>query len=76
MQYNPNGYLGFVLKGGVEERDPDQSNTTVAAGYDQNPLMRKYELAYRYRSYGDFEANVSGRRVTVHAERERVLRRR
>jgi MtrB/PioB family decaheme-associated outer membrane protein len=59
VQYRPNGYLGFVLKGGIEERDPDKYDTTVAAGFGQNPLMRKYELAYRYRSYGDFLANVA-----------------
>lgn len=59
VQYRPNGYLGFVLKGGIEERDPDKYDTTVAAGFGQNPLMRKYELAYRYRNYGDFVANVA-----------------
>ena len=32
VQYRPNGYLGFVLKGGIEERDPDKYDTTVAAG--------------------------------------------
>jgi MtrB/PioB family decaheme-associated outer membrane protein len=58
-QYRPSGYLGFVVKGGIEERDPDKYDTTVAAGFDQNPLMRKYELAYRYRSYIDFLANVA-----------------
>ena len=59
VQYRPNGYLGFVLKGGIEERDPDKYDTTVAAGFGQNPLMRKYNMAYRYRSYGDFLANVA-----------------
>ncbi len=59
VQYRPNGYLGFVLKGGIEERDPDKYDTSVAAGLGQNPLMRKYNLAYRYRSYGDFLANVA-----------------
>ena len=59
VQYRPNGYLGFVLKGGIEERDPGKYDTTVATGLDQNPLMRKYELAYRYRSYADFLANVA-----------------
>ncbi len=59
VQYRPNGYLGFVLKGGIEERDPDKYDTSVAAGLGQNPLMRKYNLAYRYRSYGDFLANAA-----------------
>jgi MtrB/PioB family decaheme-associated outer membrane protein len=58
-QFRPNGYLGFVVKGGVQERDPDNYDVTVAESLGQNPLMRKYELAYRYRAYGEFLANVA-----------------
>lgn len=59
VQYRPSGFLGFVVKGGVEERDPDKYDATVGTALGQNPLMRKYYLAYRYRSYGDFLANVA-----------------
>jgi len=59
VQYRPTGYLGIVARGGVEERDPDEYDTTVAAGYGQNPLLRKYYMAYRYRSYGELLANVA-----------------
>lgn len=59
IQYRPNGYLGIVAKGGVEERDPDKYDESVAASLGQNPLMRKYDLAYRYRSYGDLLANLA-----------------
>ena len=65
MQFRPSGYLGIVLKGGVEERDPDRYDTNVAAGYGQNPLMRKYELAYRYRSYGEFARQRRGRHAAA-----------
>jgi MtrB/PioB family decaheme-associated outer membrane protein len=58
-QYRPSGYLGFVVKGGVEERDPDRYDVTVGTGFGQNPLMRKYNQAYRYRSYGELLANVA-----------------
>jgi MtrB/PioB family decaheme-associated outer membrane protein len=58
-QFRPNGYLGFVVKGGVQERDPDNYHLAVATANGQNPLMRKYDLAYRYRSYGEFLANVA-----------------
>ena len=58
-QFRPSGYLGFVVKGGVEERDPDNYDVGVAAGFGQNPLMRKYNQAYRYRSYGELLANVA-----------------
>jgi MtrB/PioB family decaheme-associated outer membrane protein len=58
-QFRPSGFLGFVVKGGVEERDPDKYDVNVAAGFGQNPLMRKYNMAYRYRSYGELLANVA-----------------
>ena len=59
VQWRPSGYLGIVLKGGAEEREPDQYDVDVAAGYGQNPLLRKYNLAYRYRSYGELVGNVA-----------------
>jgi MtrB/PioB family decaheme-associated outer membrane protein len=59
VQFRPSGYLGIVAKGGVEERDPDRYDVNVAAGFGQNPLMRKYNMAYRYRSYGELLTNVA-----------------
>ena len=58
-QYRPSGYLGIVLKGGAQERDPDKYNESVAAANGQNPLLRKYNMAYRYRSYGEVLVNVA-----------------
>ena len=60
VQYRPTGWLGVVLKGGIEERDPD--NYDAQAGldlYGQNPLMRKFNQAYRYRSYGELVADAA-----------------
>jgi MtrB/PioB family decaheme-associated outer membrane protein len=60
VQYRPSGWLGFVAKGGVEERDPDRYDEALGAtAYGQNPLMRKYQMAYRYRSYGELLADVA-----------------
>ena len=59
VQFRPSGYLGIVAKGGVEERDPDRYDVNVAAGFGQNPLMRKFNQAYRYRSYGELLTNVA-----------------
>jgi MtrB/PioB family decaheme-associated outer membrane protein len=59
VQFRPSGYLGIVAKGGVEERDPDRYDVNVAIESGQNPLMRKYNMAYRYRSYGELVANVA-----------------
>jgi MtrB/PioB family decaheme-associated outer membrane protein len=58
VQYRPSGYLGFVLKGGAQERDPDKYDAS-AAGSGQNPLLRKYNMAYLYRSYGEALVNVA-----------------
>jgi MtrB/PioB family decaheme-associated outer membrane protein len=59
-EYRPTGYLGFVVRGGAMEREPsDPYDTAVAVEYGQNPLMRKYNMAYLYRSYGELVANVS-----------------
>jgi MtrB/PioB family decaheme-associated outer membrane protein len=58
-QFRPSGYLGFVVKGGVEERDPDRYDVSVGTSFGQNPLMRKYHQAYRYRAYGELLANVA-----------------
>ena len=59
-QFRPSGWLGFVVKGGIEEREPDTYDTDVATAlYGQNPLMRKYHMAYRYRSYGELLADVA-----------------
>jgi MtrB/PioB family decaheme-associated outer membrane protein len=59
VQYRPSGYLGVVLKGGAEERDPDRYDLNAAADFGQNPLLRKYNQAYRYRSYGEMVTNVA-----------------
>jgi MtrB/PioB family decaheme-associated outer membrane protein len=58
-QYRPSGYLGIVLKGGIEERDPDRYDVALGESLGQNSLMRKYNMAYRYRSYAEAMANVA-----------------
>jgi MtrB/PioB family decaheme-associated outer membrane protein len=59
-QFRPSGWLGFVVKGGIEERDPDFYDGQLGlAAYGQNPLMRKYNQAYRYRAYGELLADVA-----------------
>lgn len=60
LQYHPIGYLGLVVKGGVQEQNPAKRyDLSVAEALGENPLMRKYELAYRHRDYGDFLANLT-----------------
>jgi opacity protein-like surface antigen len=58
-QYRPSGYLGIVLKGGIEEREPDRYDAALGESLGQNSLMRKYNMAYRYRAYSEALANVA-----------------
>ncbi len=58
-EYRPSGYLGFVVRGGALERKPSGGyDTTIAQENGQNPLMRIYNMAYLYQTYGEFVANV------------------
>jgi MtrB/PioB family decaheme-associated outer membrane protein len=47
--------LGFDIdvRGGASKRDVDNYDEAFAAATGQNPLMRKYHLAYRYREFGE-----------------------
>jgi MtrB/PioB family decaheme-associated outer membrane protein len=59
IQYRPSGYLGVLVKGGARERTRDDGyNTDVAVQNGQNPLLRKYNMAYLYQSYAEGNVNV------------------
>jgi MtrB/PioB family decaheme-associated outer membrane protein len=47
--------LGFDIdvRAGASKRDVDNYDEAFAAATGQNPLMRKYNLAYRYREFGE-----------------------
>jgi MtrB/PioB family decaheme-associated outer membrane protein len=59
VEYRPSGYLGLVLRAGAQETTPDKYNLDVAATNGQNPYMRLYNMAYRFRQYGELVANVA-----------------
>lgn len=58
-RWRPLDWLDLRLKGGTDERDIDRYDETVAVSLGQNPLLRKYELAYRFRSYGELSATIT-----------------
>jgi len=58
LRWRPNGYVDIAIRGGTSRRDIDRYYEAFAATLGQNPLMRKYNLAYRYREFG--EVTVSG----------------
>jgi len=59
LRWRPNGILQISIKGGASERNIDRYDETFAAMLGQNPLMRKYNLAYRYRRFGELTISAS-----------------
>jgi len=58
IRFQPFGWLDLRAKGGQSIRGVDRYDETVAVSFGQNPLMRKYNLAYRDRTYGELVASV------------------
>jgi len=59
LQWRPRSYLDIGARGGVSRRDTGRYDEALAAGLGQNPLMRKYNLAYRYQQFGELSASAS-----------------
>jgi len=59
LQWRPNANLELTARGGVAKRDNNGYDETLAAGLDQNPLMRKFNLAYRYQQFGELSGSAS-----------------
>ena len=59
VRWRPNGLLQVTAEGGASKRDVDAYNESFAVSLGQNPLMRKYNLAYRYRRYGELTVIAS-----------------
>ncbi len=58
LRWQPVAWFDLRAKGGASTRGVDRYDTTVAVSLGQNPLMRKYNLAYRYREYGEVVASI------------------
>ena len=58
VRWQPAAWLDLRAKGGAATRGVDRYDTDVAVSLGQNPLMRKYNLAYRYREYGEIVASL------------------
>ncbi len=59
VRWRPDGWADLRLRGGTSRRDIDRYDTSVTASAGQNPLLRKYNLAYRYREFVEFVASAS-----------------
>ena len=53
VRWLPIAEIELQLKGGTARREPKQYNDAFAALNNQNPLLRKYHLAYRYRGFAE-----------------------
>ena len=59
LRWRPLPAIEVDVRGGTSQRDIDDYNEVFAASLGQNPLLRKYNLAYRYRRYGDLRLSWS-----------------
>ena len=59
FRWRPLQTVELELRGGASKRDIDRYNEVFAATLGQNPLMRKYHLAYRYREFGELSLSYS-----------------
>jgi len=61
LRWRPGSNIDLSLKAGNAKRDINRYDTGagVVVAFDQNPLLRKYNLAYRYREYADLMATAS-----------------
>lgn len=65
IRWRPLQTLELDLRGGSAKRDIDRYNEAVAVAFGQNPLLRKYNLAYRYRQFGELTLSYSPTKLPV-----------
>ena len=59
LRWRPNGHIELSGRGGTSLREIDRYDTVFAASLGQNPLLRKYNLAHRFREFGEFKFSGS-----------------
>ena len=59
VRWRPTSYFEASFRGGAATREIDAYDTAVAVSLGQNPLMRKYNLAHRYREFAEFGLSAS-----------------
>lgn len=59
LHWNAAAWLDVKAKAGTSKREIDRYDTALAASFGQNPLLRKYHLAYRYREFGELALAIS-----------------
>lgn len=59
IRWQPLSLLALDVRGGTAKRDIDRYDESIAISFGQNPLLRKYNLAYRYREFADFSLTLT-----------------
>jgi len=59
VRWRPTNYLEASFRGGASRREINAYDTDVAISLGQNPLLRKYNLAYRYREFEELTVLAS-----------------
>jgi MtrB/PioB family decaheme-associated outer membrane protein len=59
VRWQPNEYLDLSARGGIAKRGISSYDLAAAASLGQNPLLRKFNLAYRYREFGELSASAA-----------------
>ena len=59
LRWRPTGSFEIDGRYGTARRDIEEYNTDIAIAAGQNPIMRKYNLAYRFREFGELRASWS-----------------
>jgi MtrB/PioB family decaheme-associated outer membrane protein len=67
VRWRPNSGTELTLKAGAQRRHPNDYDLDVAQAYEQNPLLRKYHIAYRYRDYAQLDGryNWPGQPISI-----------
>lgn len=52
-------WLDLTAKGGSSRREIDRYDGDVAMAFGQNPLLRKYNLAHRFREFGELMLSLT-----------------
>jgi len=59
IRWRPSDALTIRGELGTSRRDIDRYDEALAQSFGQNPILRKYNLAYRYREFGELVADGS-----------------
>ena len=64
-RWRPSSSIEVDVRAGTSKRDIDRYNEALAITIGQNPLLRKYNLAYRYREFGEMSVSYSPASIPV-----------